>query len=73
MDDVWGPADKTRGALAFVHIPPYVHPQHGLIAECLCGYTCRHTVQAVWETLNSTINPGLDGMSRLLAQKSLGT
>ncbi|KAF7794033.1 hypothetical protein EIP86_005161 [Pleurotus ostreatoroseus] len=41
MDEWWGPADKTRGALAFVHIPPY-------------------TIQAVWETLNSTINPGLD-------------
>ena len=22
MDSVWGPADQTRGALAFVHIPP---------------------------------------------------
>jgi len=41
MDEVWGPANSTRGALAFVHIPP-------------------HAVQAVWETLNSTINPGLD-------------
>ncbi|KIP09789.1 hypothetical protein PHLGIDRAFT_126087 [Phlebiopsis gigantea 11061_1 CR5-6] len=41
MDSVWGPADQTRGALAFVHIPP-------------------HAVQAVWETLNNTINPGLN-------------
>ncbi|KAJ3552484.1 hypothetical protein NM688_g4128 [Phlebia brevispora] len=41
MNEVWGPGDKTRGALAFVHIPPYA-------------------IQAVWETLNSTINPGLD-------------
>ena len=24
MDSVWGPPDRTRGALAFVHIPPYV-------------------------------------------------
>lgn len=22
MDEYWGPADRTRGALAFVHIPP---------------------------------------------------
>ena len=22
MNEVWGPADTTRGALAFVHIPP---------------------------------------------------
>ncbi|GJE86758.1 metallo-dependent phosphatase [Phanerochaete sordida] len=44
MDEYWGPADKTRGALAFVHIPP-------------------HAVQAVWETLNSTVNPGLNADS----------
>lgn len=26
MDAAWGPGNATRGALAFVHIPPYVLP-----------------------------------------------
>ena len=60
MDAAWGPADAARGALAFVHIPPYARSP--LVPSlALTGVPpCRHAIQALQAGLNHTRDPGLD-------------
>ena len=61
MELAWGPAD-TRGALAFVHIPPYAaFPVPSLLLSTDSSIFVSHSVQALQTNLDSTKNPGLNG------------
>ena len=65
MELAWGPAD-TRGALAFVHIPPYaVLPIPSFLFSTDFSVSASHAVQALQINLDSTKNPGLNGMGVL--------
>ena len=65
MELAWGPAD-TRGALAFVHIPPYAAPPlRSLLLRTNSSIFASHAVQALQTNLDSTKNPGLNGMGVL--------
>ena len=65
MELAWGPAD-TRGALAFVHIPPYATPPfRSLLLSTNSCVSASHAVQALQTNLDSTKNPGLNGMGVL--------
>lgn len=64
MNAIWGPPDQ-RSALAFVHIPPLVPFCHDSRISVSNLNDNRHTIQAVQENLNSSINPGLNGRSAL--------
>jgi hypothetical protein len=64
MDEAWGPGE-SRGALAFVHIPPYdVSRSQDAIVNSR-DITCRHAIQAVQSSLDSERNPGLNGSSAI--------
>ena len=66
MELAWGPAD-TRGALAFVHIPPYAAaPFRSLLLSTDSSIFASHAVQALQANLDSTKNPGLNGTGVLL-------
>lgn len=64
MEDAWGPAE-LRGAVAFVHIPPYGFPFH--LSSCGMNESdlelCRHAIQVLQSTLDPVKNPGLNGAS----------
>ena len=64
MDAAWGPANATRGALAFVHIPPYVLPYRPCSLYVLTQQSRvrvgRHAIQALQPGLNHTRDPGLN-------------
>ena len=65
MELAWGPAD-TRGALAFVHIPPYAaFPIPSLLSSTDFSVSASHAVQALQTNLDGTKNPGLNGTSVL--------
>ena len=61
MNSVWGPAE-TRGALAFVHIPPFVYiPLPQYTPPNLFVVYLRNIIKSLQPNLNNETNPGLNG------------
>jgi hypothetical protein len=65
MEEAWG-SQEFRAAIAFVHIPPSVNHLINNSFTDVSSFppllTARHAIQVLQSNLNSTKNPGLNGM-----------